>query len=64
MTHEDRARSAIRESRCSLYDDAARREHVRRAVEHLERAQRAGEGDYGRQIDRLRQDYDLDNLAD
>lgn len=59
MTHEDRARAEIRESRSGLLDDEARREHALRAAEHLERAQRAGEGDYRRQIGRLREDYGL-----
>jgi hypothetical protein len=60
MTHEDRARLEIRESRCSLYDDEARRRHIAEAVKHLEAAQQAGEGDYRRQIKLLRQDYGLE----
>jgi hypothetical protein len=57
--HEEDARQEIHESRCGLYDDATRREHVVRAVEHLEAAHRAGEGDYRRQIEVLREDWHL-----
>jgi hypothetical protein len=59
--HEEDARQEIQESRCSLYDDATRREHIVRAVEHLEATHRDGEGDYRRQIDRLKEDWNLND---